>query len=80
MTKKHTRKKEVEMIGPQSGALAVRRKEAARMLSVSLTTLDRAISRGDLVAKKYGARTLVPRIEIDRYLDRMANKEKPPAT
>lgn len=61
-------------------ALVVRRKEAAQLLGISLATIDRAISRGDLVAKKYGSRTLVPRVEIDRYLERLAVKEKPPAT
>lgn len=58
--------------------LALRRKEAARMLGVSLTTIDRAISRGDLVAKKYGKRTLVPTVEIERYLERMMVKQRPP--
>ena len=72
-------KRETEMAGLQAVAatapLALRRKEAARMLGVSLTTIDRAISRGDLVAKKYGKRTLVPTIEIERYLERMSVKE-----
>jgi excisionase family DNA binding protein len=62
--------------------LALRRKDAARALGLSTRTLDRAISRGDLVAKKYGSRTLVPRAEIERYLEMMLqarDKEKPPA-
>jgi excisionase family DNA binding protein len=59
---------------------AVGRKEAAKALGLSLATVDRAISRGDLVAKKYGTRTLVPVVEIERYLARLEDKEKPPAT
>jgi excisionase family DNA binding protein len=61
-----------------SPPLAVSRKEAAKALSLSVPTLDRAISRGDLVAKKYGSRTLVPVSEIERYLARLQNKDKPP--
>lgn len=73
-------KEKSDMMGLQGAALVVRRKEAAQLLGMSLATIDRAISRGDLVAKKYGSRTLVPRVEIDRYLERLANKERPPET
>jgi excisionase family DNA binding protein len=72
------RGKEAAMSEAQT-PLVLRRQEAARMLSVSLTTIDRAISRGDLVAKKYGTRTLVPRVEIERYLEKMAQKKAPAA-
>jgi excisionase family DNA binding protein len=48
--------------------IALPRKEAARALSLSVRTLDRAIKRGDLRAKKYGTRVLIPSAEIDRYL------------
>jgi len=65
------------MIAPPP--LAVPRKEAARELGLSITTVDRAIKRGDLVAKKYGARVLVPRAEIERYLANLkSTSEKPP--
>jgi len=65
------------MIAPPP--LAVPRKETARELGLSITTVDRAIKRGDLVAKKYGARVLVPRAEIERYLANLKSaSEKPP--
>lgn len=44
------------------------RKEAARELRMSLATLDRAISRGDLKAKKHGHSTFVMASEIERYI------------
>ena len=62
---------------PGAAPLALRRKEVARVLGLSITTVDRAIKRGDLIAKKYGTRTLVPRAEIDRYLENL-EKAKPP--
>ena len=43
------------------------RKEAARTLGMSLSTVDRAIKRGDIKTKKYGARVLVPTSEIERF-------------
>jgi excisionase family DNA binding protein len=48
---------------------------------LSITTVDRAIKRGDLVAKKYGSRVLVPRAEIERYLANLksASKKQPEA-
>jgi excisionase family DNA binding protein len=47
--------------------LAMPRKEAARTLGVSLSTVDRAIKRGDIKTKKYGTRVLVPMSEIERF-------------
>ena len=47
--------------------LAMQRKEAARTLGVSLSTVDRAIKRGDIKTKKYGTRGLVPMSEIERF-------------
>jgi excisionase family DNA binding protein len=44
------------------------RREAARELRMSLATLDRAISRGELKAKKHGHSTFVMASEIDRYI------------
>jgi excisionase family DNA binding protein len=48
-------------------SLAIPRKEAARTLGVSLSTVDRAIKRGDIKTKKYGTRVLVPMREIERF-------------
>ena len=53
-------------IGKQA-PLALPRKEAARTLGVSLSTVDRAIKRGDIKTKKYGTRVLVPTSEIERF-------------
>ena len=47
--------------------LAIPRKEVARILSLSLSTVDRAIARGDLKTKKYGTRVLVPVGEVERF-------------
>ncbi|WP_409998054.1 helix-turn-helix domain-containing protein [Bradyrhizobium sp. SZCCHNR1053] len=43
------------------------RKEAAKALGVSINTLDRAIARGDLKAKKYGGRVLLLTSELERF-------------
>jgi excisionase family DNA binding protein len=48
---------------------ALARKEAAKLLGISLRTLDRAIARGDLEAKKYGARVLILSNEVARFLN-----------
>jgi excisionase family DNA binding protein len=44
----------------------------ARILGLSLSTVDRAIKRKDLKVKKYGTRVLVPVGEVERFasLDR----------
>jgi excisionase family DNA binding protein len=67
MKRKTKRRKTTMAVAP----IAIPRKEAARALSLSLSTLDRAIRRGDLKAKKYGTRVLVPNAEIDRYLKQL---------
>jgi excisionase family DNA binding protein len=67
--RKDERKEEAAMV--TADQLALRRKEAARVLGLSVTTIDRAIKRRDLIAKKYGSRVLVPRSEVERYLARL---------
>jgi excisionase family DNA binding protein len=47
---------------------ALRRKEAAELLGISVRTLDRAIARGDVKAKRYGSRLLLPMSELERFL------------
>jgi hypothetical protein len=44
------------------------RKEAVRELRMSLATLDRPISRGELKAKKRGHTTVLLPSEIERYI------------
>jgi excisionase family DNA binding protein len=58
-------------------ALAIPRREVARTLSLSLSTVDRAIKRGDLRAKKYGTRVMVPIKEVERFAG--LDKDDPPA-
>ena len=55
------------MNADRSPPLSIPRKEVARILSLSLSTVDRAIKRGDLKAKKYGGRVLVPVAEVARF-------------
>jgi excisionase family DNA binding protein len=46
------------------------RRDAAKALGLSISTIDRLITKGDLVAKKFGQRVLVPAEEIERYQSR----------
>jgi excisionase family DNA binding protein len=54
----------------QSEKLAVSRFEAAKMLSISLRTLDALLARGELRGKRVGRRILFPLEELDRFLKR----------
>lgn len=47
--------------------LAHSRKEAAKLLGISLRTLDYLISGGKLKAQKAGRRTFISRMEIESY-------------
>lgn len=44
--------------------------EAARMLSVSIHTLRRLVSRGEVAAVNVGARRLVRESEVERIIQR----------
>ncbi|HVG51611.1 MAG TPA: helix-turn-helix domain-containing protein [Xanthobacteraceae bacterium] len=57
--------------------LALHRKDAAKRIGLSLASLDRAIGRGEIKAKKYGKRTLIKVTELERYLDALPDLEKP---
>jgi excisionase family DNA binding protein len=61
-------------INPEKSRPALTRKEAAKLLGISLATLDRAIARGDLKAKKYGARTLLLSSELERFLGELPER------
>ncbi|MBZ5643433.1 MAG: helix-turn-helix domain-containing protein [Acidobacteriia bacterium] len=54
----------------QSEKLAVSRFEAAKMLSISLRTLDSLLARGELRGKRVGRRILFPLEELYRFLKR----------
>ncbi|HEX3412832.1 MAG TPA: helix-turn-helix domain-containing protein [Stellaceae bacterium] len=51
------------------------RRDAAHALGLSIATIDRAIKRGDLKAKKYGTRVLVPQSEIERFASLLAAED-----
>ena len=50
--------------------LAVGRIEAARLLSISLRTLDSLLARGELRGRRVGRRVLFPVEELERFLKR----------
>ena len=53
---------------------ALTRKEAAKLLGISVRTLDRAIARGDLKAKRYGTRLLILLSEVERFLSSLPDQ------
>ncbi len=50
--------------------LAVGRTEAARLLSISLRTLDSLLARGELRGRRIGRRVLFPVEELQHFLKR----------
>jgi len=54
----------------QTDRLAVNRFEAARLLSISLRTLDSLLARGELRGLRVGRRVLFPVEELQRFLKR----------
>jgi excisionase family DNA binding protein len=54
----------------QTDRLAVNRFEAARLLSISLRTLDSLLARGELRARRVGRRVVFPVEELQRFLRR----------
>ena len=56
--------------------LVVHKKEATRMLELSLTSVDRAIARGDLKVKKHGKRSLLLSSEVERFLNDLPDQPK----
>ena len=52
--------------GTNHEVLFLSREEAAKRLNVSVRSVDRAIARGELTARHFGARVLAPVAEIER--------------
>jgi len=52
----------------QGEKLAVNRFEAARLLSISLRTLDSLVARGELRGRRVGRRIVFPLEELRRFL------------
>jgi excisionase family DNA binding protein len=50
------------------GKLAVNRFEAARLLSISLRTLDSLLARGELRGRRIGRRIIFPIEDLERFL------------
>ena len=65
----------------QNDKLAVNRFEAARLLSISLRTLDSLLAQGELRGRRVGRRIVFPMEELHRFLrkDHVLG-EKPPKT
>jgi len=63
-------------MGTQSSQL-ISMSEAARMLGVSVYTIRRLVSRGEVVAVNVGARRLVQATEIDRIVERGVGIARP---
>lgn len=56
-------------MGDRKPQVVFSRRETAEMLGVSLDSVIRAISRGDIKAIRFGRRLLIPRSEIERLLE-----------
>lgn len=54
--------------------------EAARMLSVSVHTLRRLVTRGEVVTVNVGTRRLVSESEVDRIIQRGVGQARPAKT
>jgi excisionase family DNA binding protein len=52
---------------PPSQRLLVDRRNAAQYLSISQRSLDYLLANGELVARRIGARVLIPLAELQRY-------------
>jgi len=52
------------------GKILLSRLESAEALSISVSSLDRLISSGDLKARKLGDRVLIERTELERFAAR----------
>jgi excisionase family DNA binding protein len=52
----------------QNDKLAVNRFEAARLLSISLRTVDSLLARGELRGRRVGRRIVFPIEELQRFL------------
>jgi len=56
--------------------LMVTRREAARMLSLSVEEIDRARRRGDLLAQRYGSKVLISTDELRRFAEALPPDEE----
>lgn len=61
---------EIPMQHPPREPIALNKKEAARLLGVSLRTIDRLIALKELQVRRLGRRVLIPRSALDGFLRR----------
>lgn len=54
----------------QNTKLAYSKKQAAAEISLSVRTIDYLIKRGDLVAKKFGEKVLIPGEALSRLIQK----------
>ena len=59
-----------ELRANAAGKIFLTLKEAAAMLSISLSTLNQHIARGDLKTRRRGHRLFVPQAELHRFASR----------
>ena len=57
------------------GPLAVTRKQAAQMVSLSVTEIDDERRAGRLVARKHGRKVLIPVDELKRWADSLPSDQ-----
>ncbi len=48
--------------------MAYNRQDAATLLGVSVTTIERLLSSGELSCKRVGRRVLIPRVALESFL------------
>jgi excisionase family DNA binding protein len=61
---------------PQPSRLAYRVSEAAEVLAISRSRFYELIAEGKIRVLKEGSRTLVRRVELERYLDALEGGSK----
>jgi excisionase family DNA binding protein len=56
-------------------AVLLNRSDVAKLLNLSLRTIDSLLARGELKTRKVGRRVLIPRQDVERFA-RMASTTK----
>ena len=52
---------------PKTGTIALSKRETARMLGISLRTIDRLIALKELPVRRLGRRVLIPRASLESF-------------
>ena len=59
---------ETPPIAPKMATITLSKQEAARMLGISLRTIDRLIALKELPVRRLGRRVLIPRALLESFL------------